>query len=84
MAVFKRLTREQIKNDYDHYALMFGIVPIYVGDVNGECRVAVRNWIPEWTLDVADSIFSVCVSCMEFMNPDYEPMFFLKVGKEIE
>ncbi|EKL3976927.1 hypothetical protein PRH55_000259 [Morganella morganii] len=59
MAIFKRLTKEQIKQDYDHYGLFMGIVPIYVGDHKGECRVAVRNWWPEWLLDLADAIHSL-------------------------
>ncbi|HGP5909348.1 hypothetical protein LH673_02460 [Morganella morganii] len=56
MAIFNRLTEEQIKQDYDHYGLFMGIVPIYVGDHEGEFRVAVRNWWPDWLLDLADAI----------------------------
>lgn len=56
MAIFKRLTKEQIKQDYDHYALFMCIVPIYVGDVHGQCRVAVRNWWPDCLLDLADFV----------------------------
>ncbi|WP_368872424.1 hypothetical protein [Proteus terrae] len=59
MAIFKRLTKEQITRDYDHYALFMGIVPIYVGDVYGECKVAVRNWWPDWLLDLAEVISSL-------------------------
>lgn len=84
MAIFKRLTKAEINKDYDHYALMYGIIPIYVGDAEGQCRVCVRNWIPEWTLDFADSFFGFAILTMQVINPNYEPMFFLKLGKRIE
>lgn len=84
MAVFKRLSKEEIKQDYDHYGLMYGIVPVYVGDAYGDCRICVRNWIPEWTLDLGDAIFDIAVSFMTIVNPTYEPMFFLRLGKEIK
>lgn len=34
MAIFKRLTKEQIKQDFDHYGMFMGIVPIYVVTIN--------------------------------------------------
>ncbi|WP_296561203.1 hypothetical protein [Pigmentiphaga sp.] len=53
MAIFQRIPRETIHKQFTHYGLFLGIVPVYVGDPDGECRVAVRNWVPEWTLDAA-------------------------------
>ncbi|CBJ79829.1 hypothetical protein XBJ1_0688 [Xenorhabdus bovienii SS-2004] len=60
MAIFKHLTKDEIKRDYDHYGLFMGLIPVYVGDVHGECRLAVRNWLPDWLFDVADFICSLC------------------------
>ncbi|WP_260579258.1 hypothetical protein [Proteus mirabilis] len=51
-----------------------GIVPIYVGDVYGECRVAVRNWWPDWLLDLAEVISS--------LTPYDE--WVIKLGKKIK
>ncbi|WP_206611638.1 hypothetical protein [Bordetella avium] len=53
MAIFERIPKEVIAKEYTHYGLFLGIVPVYVGDPEGECRVAVRNWWPDWTLGVA-------------------------------
>lgn len=54
MAVFKRLTKEQITRDCDHYALL--TVQIYVGDAHCECKLVVRNWWSEGVLDLADFV----------------------------
>lgn len=53
MAILQRIPRDTIRTQFTHYGLFLGIVPVYVGDPDGECRVAVRNWVPEWTLDAA-------------------------------
>ena len=83
MAVFKRLTREEILKDYTHYGLMYGVVPIYVGDPNGESRVCVRNWWPDWLLDFADGVFFICSSIYLHIDDEYEPNFFYKLTAEI-
>ena len=74
MAIFKRLTKEQIKQDYDHYALFMALVPIYVGDAHGECRIAVRNWWPEWLMDLAGAIHQ--------LTP--HDQWIIKLGKRIK
>lgn len=53
MPIFNNLSKAQIQQHYTHYGWFCNLVPIYVSDVDGECNVQVRNWVPEWTLDVA-------------------------------
>jgi hypothetical protein len=53
MAILQRIPKEVIIKEFTHYGLFLGIVPVYVGDAEGECRVAVRNWVPEWTMSAA-------------------------------
>lgn len=62
MAVFERIPQEIIRREFTHYGLFLGVVPIYVGDPIGECRVAVRNWWPEWLLDFAQASLCLFVS----------------------
>lgn len=62
MAVFKRIPQDIILQNFTHYGLFLGVVPVYVGDPEGECRVAIRNWWPEWVLDFAQASLSLFVS----------------------
>lgn len=50
--IFGRLRKEEIQKGFDHYGIFMGVVPVYVGEVHGECRLAVRNGVPEWWMDV--------------------------------
>ncbi|MFT7565839.1 MAG: hypothetical protein ACI846_000125 [Pseudoalteromonas distincta] len=84
MAILKQLTREEILKDYTHYGLMYGVIPVYIGDPNGESRICVRNWWPEWLLDFGDFVFDVSASCIQFFDPTYEPLFFYKITSEIK
>lgn len=59
MAVFKRLTKDQIRSQFQYTGLFMGCVPVYVGDPYGDCVLAVRNGWPEWLLDAADALSSV-------------------------
>ncbi|KAB1444161.1 hypothetical protein [Bordetella bronchiseptica] len=62
MAIFDRIPAEVIAREFTHYGLFLGCVPVYVGDPEGECRVAVRNWWPEWLLDFANASLGLFVS----------------------
>ncbi|WP_125782888.1 hypothetical protein [Pseudoalteromonas rubra] len=84
MAILKRLSMTDIKRDYEYYGLMYGIVPVYIGDPNGEARVCVRNWWPEWLLELADAFFGLLVMMAQVVKPDFEPMFFFKLTGRIK
>ncbi|CAB3846538.1 hypothetical protein LMG3482_01899 [Achromobacter deleyi] len=86
MAILKRLTPEQLAQDYTHYGRLYKIVPVYLGDPYGEApRVAVRNWWPEWMLDAADWIWAVAVDCMQAINPEFEhPGFIIAIDGELK
>lgn len=85
MAIFDRLPPEQIRQEYTHYGRMFGLVPVYIGDPEGDCpRVCVRNWWPEWMLDIGEAIFGLCVVFKSALDPAYEPMFPIVLTGEID
>lgn len=53
------LTQKEIKENFDHYGLVFGFIPVYIR-LNGPeepADLAVRNWFPEWPMDVIDALF---------------------------
>lgn len=83
MAVFKRLTKEEINKDFTHYALFYGFVPVYVRVLGGEARIAVRNWVPEITLDCADIIFDFVTWTIQLIDPTHERLFFYHLKGEI-
>lgn len=74
MALFKWLTKDEIKKEYDHYGFFMGLVPIYIGDGKGECRIKVRNGFPDFLLDIALFVF-------EFIPYDY---FMIKQTRRIK
>lgn len=85
MAVRKRMTQAEIRKRFTHYGLFWGCVPVYVNMRNAECPdVATRNWVPEWSLDLADWLSGIPIQLMTMLKPDYEPMFAIKLTGLIE
>lgn len=85
MAVLTRLTKQQISEQYTHYALFWGCVPVYVNMANPDAPdVATRNWIPEWTMDFADWLSGFPIWLATIINPGYVPMFAIKLTGFIE
>lgn len=58
MAIIHRLSTEEIQR-YTHYGLFCGVCPIYVSPYEPGCPLAVRNWVPEWLLDVTHGLFEI-------------------------
>lgn len=76
MAVFDRLPQHVIKSEFTHYAKLHG-VPIYFNiDSNAVC---VRNWYPEWLLDLGELFFTF--TCDLFNLRDQ--MYAIKLESEI-
>ncbi|EHM2356458.1 hypothetical protein KD625_004232 [Salmonella enterica subsp. enterica serovar Bonariensis] len=85
MAFFKRMSTETIRQKFTHYGLFWGCVPVYVNMKNSNCPdVVTRNWIPDWTLDIADWISAAPIFLITLINPSYEPMFAIKLTGLIE
>jgi hypothetical protein len=83
MAVFNRLTQKQIEDNYTHYASLHG-VPIYFNNNGFGNGVCVRNFYPEFLLDVMEQLFNGFVFISSIINSDYEPMYPIKLIKEIK
>lgn len=83
MAVLKRLSKKEISDNFEYYGYMFGIVPVYVGDPHGQVRIAVRNWVPEWVMDVMEVIHGLAVTAMQSINREFEPTFAIKLKGKI-
>jgi hypothetical protein len=80
MAIFKRVSKEYIQMNYTHYALAYGIYPIYIAKLHNESpTVEVRNWFPEWGLTLLDNIIQPMLTLL-----DKENAFMFKVTGEIK
>ena len=85
MAIFKRLTPDEIKQDFTHYGLFCGSVPVYYKDIPPfGCCMAVRNWWPEWLMDAADALYRCACFVGALFNPDIEPMWPIMLTGEID
>lgn len=85
MAIIHRMSRTEIRSRYTHYGLLYGCIPVYVDMRQDPApEVAVRNWLPDWLMDVGDLVFMMAVHTMQAIRPDYEPEFFIKLTGKIE
>lgn len=62
----------------------FGVCPIYLGDIEGDCNVTARHDLLEWLMDVSEVICDVVISIKSAINPDYEPMWPMCVTGECD
>ena len=84
MAIIKRLTKDEIKNNFTHYGYFYGFVPIYISNPSPEgTKIAVRNWIPECSLSAAELFFDFITWSIQLVNPEFEPLFFFTITDKI-
>lgn len=74
MAVFDRIPPTELARHFRYRGWFCGIVPVYVGDLRGVDgpNVAVRNGIPEWTLDAAHMLWDGFMALVFLVRPDAE------------
>ncbi|MDK9739336.1 hypothetical protein KI655_18740 [Vibrio sp. D404a] len=85
MAILKPISKQELQGNFDYYGLMYGFVPIYVGNIKSDApNIAVRNGWPDWILDFADVVFEVSIVFVQAVKPDYNPEFFFKLTGKIE
>ncbi|WP_019104411.1 hypothetical protein [Chromobacterium haemolyticum] len=66
MAIFFQLSDEEIRAKFTHRATFCGFVPIYVNFDHIDCHVAVRNWWPDWMLDVGMFLFDLAADSVGY------------------
>lgn len=81
MALLNRLTDEQITRNFTHYGRLFGVVPVYIGNLlspEGPTTVE-RNGCPTLLLTVATALFQAYVFVRTLIDPDHEPIIHIKI-----
>ncbi|SPY08069.1 hypothetical protein [Oligella urethralis] len=81
MAIFKRMTKEEMKEQgLTHKGIMFGFCPVYLGDLDSEGpNVVVRNWFPDWLFDLGYFLDSATRMTLPFNDED--PFKILVTGE---
>lgn len=84
MAVFQRI--DPRREGFVYRGWVFGLVPVYVGPVAGveAPNVTVRNWIPEWTLDLGEALFAAFCWVAPLARPDFEPSIPIKLTGRLD
>lgn len=85
MAFLKQMKKKDILRYFTHYGLYWGVVPVYVNMRVPDCPdVATRNGIPEWAMAVIDWLTAIPIGLARIINPNYQPMFAIKLTDLIE
>jgi len=90
MSIFRPLTAQQLKADFVYRGWIFGLVPVYVGDLRDPApNIATRNGVPEFLLDVMQGLFDGFCIIAATLAPDFEPSNAISItgrldGKPLE
>ena len=75
------MPESELGTKYKHVGWFCWICPVYMGEPNEGCDVAVRNWVPEWWLDFTEALFGTYVFLRCTIDPEYDPAYpFLITG----
>jgi hypothetical protein len=73
MAVFNQLSKNRIDELFTHRGWFCGLVPVYVNLESRENEMAVRNWVPEFTLDLLQALLDFLTVMIYDMDPHHVP-----------
>lgn len=83
MAIFNRLTNQEIQENFTHYGMFCFIAPVYC-TLSDSPTIEVRNWCPNWVFDAALFAFDVFCFMQKTIDPDFECGFPIKITGKIE
>ena len=68
-----------------HYGLMYGIVPIKIDFTDHQCPGIAGRWFGcEMLLSVFDMLFGIFCYVVTWIDPDYDPMFPIRITKIVD
>ncbi|MEE3609686.1 hypothetical protein ACLQ90_11725 [Avibacterium paragallinarum] len=84
MGMLYKSKKKLIEEGFTHYGWLWGI-PVYVKDIDSEAPIIeAANFIPEWVLTVADQIGFFIEGLLNINNPEYVPVFKIRITGEIK
>jgi hypothetical protein len=76
MAIFDRITDEQLQREFEHIGWFCGMCPVYLSGIDtGEPMIVERNWVPEWWFSVTEALFAAFCYFASWLDPEFEPAF---------
>lgn len=82
MQIFPNIPKEELGTTFTHYGWFFGVVPVYVGNVDSdEPILSARNWCPEFVFDIVEVMCGLAIS---MMPEDSDPMYPIKITGTIK
>lgn len=84
LSILKRLPRAERLAKFQYVGWFFGC-PVYIADAGSEApHLWVRNWVPDWLAEVSLAVWGFCAWCCCTMDPDYVPMFPLRITGRVD
>lgn len=75
---------KDLAEGFTHYGSLFGI-PCVIGDIESQApMIKPRYFIPNWVLDIAQVIYFNMEEMLNWDNPEYEPMFKIRLDRPIK
>lgn len=87
MSIRHPVPRTELGTKYSHYGLLFGLLPVYVGEAeSGAPLVVERNWVPSICFDATEALIDLVefVAQLLLLGRDEPRHFFLWIGERIK
>lgn len=81
--ILKRLSDDEIRQQFTHYARFAGVVPCYFNASDGHDLVS-ANWTPEPLLTFFVWFYGLFITAVTFIDDDYEPAWPIQLRGEIQ
>lgn len=78
------VTDEELRTHFTHVGWL-GICPVYIGAMDDpDCaKLATRNGIPEWVMDLSEALLGLAMLVRSTLNPAIEPLYPIRVTGEL-
>jgi hypothetical protein len=83
MAIFNRLTEQEIQENFTHYGMFCFIAPVYC-NLKDYPRIVERNWFPDWIIDISFVVFFTFRFLGKCFNRNFECKLPIKITGKIE
>lgn len=84
MPVLNHIPPEVLKREFVYRGWMFGLVPVYVGELRPGVNISTRNGVPEFLLDAAEALFAGFCFVATALVQDFEPSYPIAITGRLD